>query len=390
MLLQGPQKIAVLLCKFTDTSGTEQNPVAFYKDLFANRGTGGLNDYFAAASLGAINLDGSKVFGWKTIKSKSADYVAANTSRQSKIDGALAAFGEVDKTKFKGVVAIFNTSVGDAGTATDVLAGPGDVNGTFLGHELGHVFGLEHSFDQSTRKNIWWSAPGEYFDNDDIMSAMSCAGDIGHRFSPRGPQLNVAHLDRMGWMPPERIWQPNGENSSSDDTIDIVALEHPETPGYLAALLGDVYVEFRLSDGWDSAIGSPCVLLHKRRDPNTLVLASDAASFNNHWQPGQAYGSSPNQLAVLGGSRIEIISYNLQGRTARIHLQKVAKRVIADGPGVGIGGIEQDGGGILILPNGGIVHIPPRSPVLILSENSNILYSGLQQPGTLLNVPGSR
>ena len=75
MPLQGPQKIAVLLCKFSDTAKTEPNPASFYRDLVLKRGTGGLNDYWVAASLGAINLDGSQLFGWKTLETTRADYL---------------------------------------------------------------------------------------------------------------------------------------------------------------------------------------------------------------------------------------------------------------------------------------------------------------------------
>ncbi len=57
MALTGSQKFAVLLCKFSDSADTEPRSVAFMQDLCARRGTGGLNDYWIAASLG--NDDGS-------------------------------------------------------------------------------------------------------------------------------------------------------------------------------------------------------------------------------------------------------------------------------------------------------------------------------------------
>lgn len=283
----------------------------------------------------------------------------------------------MDSSKFNGIVAIFNTSVGDAGAAGGVLAGPDDVNGTFLGHETGHLFGLSHSFDASARKNSTWSAPGEYFDEYDIMSAMACDGDSGHRFSPRGPLLNVAHLDRMGWLPASRVWHfPTG--SSGEDTIDIVALEHPGVPGFLAAELGGVFVEFRMPHGWDAGIGHPCVLMHERRDPNTLILASDATTFNNEWQPGQTHGPPPVILSVDGGNRIEVISFNLPAKTARIRLRHVVTRIPLLVAGREFRGVREDGGGILILPNGKIVRIPPRSPVLILAEGATVISGGLQ------------
>ena len=65
MGLKGSQRIAVLLCKFADAVRVEPQPRSYYEDLVAKRGTGGLNDYWRAASLGSIDLDGSQVFGWE-------------------------------------------------------------------------------------------------------------------------------------------------------------------------------------------------------------------------------------------------------------------------------------------------------------------------------------
>lgn len=109
-----------------------------------------------------------------------------------------------------------------------------------------------------------------------------------------------------------------------------------------------------------------------------MILTSDAGTFNNQWQPGQAYGASPLQLSVLGGNRIEVISFNLKEKTARIRLRHVARRIIVDGPGIPLGGITRGGGGILILPNGKIVRVPPSSPILILAESSTLISAGFQ------------
>src|SRR5258708_1365896 len=170
MSLQGSQPLAVFLCEFYDTAGTEPQPADFFRQMFAARGVSGLNDWWIAASLGAINLDGSQVFGWRTLKSSKAAFLAAHPGRWDKISGGAAAFPEVDVTKFAGVVTIFNVDVGDAGTQNGVLGSATAMSPTFFGHETGHVFGLQHSFDQSTRKAATWSAPGEYFDRQDIMS----------------------------------------------------------------------------------------------------------------------------------------------------------------------------------------------------------------------------
>jgi hypothetical protein len=111
---------------------------------------------------------------------------------------------------------MFNVDLGDAGEAggIGVLASPAAMSVTFLGHETGHVFGLEHSFDQSDRKLVDWSAPGEYFDMYDVMSAMNVylTYDRNQKFGGSGPLLCSANLDRMGWLPASRVWSPTGPN----------------------------------------------------------------------------------------------------------------------------------------------------------------------------------
>ncbi len=367
MSLNGSQKLAVFLCKFSDNSNVEPHPADFYNELFAQRGSGGLNDYWIAASQGAINLDGTEIFGWRALKEKQADFVKAKPGRWDKVKGAIDAFPEVDTSKYAGVVAMFNVDVGDSGTQGGVLASPSAMSVTFLGHETGHVFGLEHSFDQSDRKDADWSAPGEYFDSYDIMSAMNVYSTFHQKFGECGPLLCAANLDRMGWLPASRVWSLNGGNSSGSDEFDIVSMSHPETPGYLAAKVGGVYAEFRTKENWDESIPRPSVLIHQMVDPNAVVIASDNHNYINDWQPGQMYGVSDLEMAIHGGIQIRIKSFDLQANKARIAVRVGASRPYVVGPGLVFGGVASDGGGWLIL-NGKIVRIPPRSPVMMLAE----------------------
>jgi hypothetical protein len=370
----GSQRLAVFLCKFSDNSNVEPRPADFYQELFALRGTGGLNDYWIAASLGAINLDGTEIFGWRTLNENQTDFLKARPGRWDKVKGAIDAFPEVDTSQYAGVVAMFNVDVGDAGTQGGVLTSPGAMSVTFLAHETGHVFGLDHSFDQSERKDASWSAPGEYFDMYDIMSAMNVHSTFDQRLGERGPLLCAANLDRMGWLPSSRVWSASGGNSSWSDEIDIVSMSHPEIPGYMAAYVGGIYVEFRTQENWDQGIPQPGVLLHRMVDPNAVVLASDRQNYVNDWQPGQMYGASDVEMAIQGGIQIRIKSFDLYGKRARISLRVAASRPYVVGPGQIFGGVASDGGGFLIL-NGKIVRIPPHSPVMALAEEMATLIT---------------
>lgn len=364
MSIIGSQKFAVLLCKFHDAPDVEPQPTHFFVDLFMKRGTGGVNDYWMEASLGHINLDGSEVFGWRVLSENRVAFINTHPGRWDKIQGAIAAFPEVDTSKYAGVVAIFNQDPGDAGASGGVLAGPGDTNVTFMAHETGHHLGLEHSFDQSDRTLISWSAPGEYYDEHDVMSAMHVHSDIGHRFSPRGPLLNTANLDRMEWLPAARVWSSPTKNSSDRFQFDLVSLSHPEIPGFLAAKIGGRYIEFRMNERWDLGISRPCVLIHELHDGNSVVVASDRASWNYEWQPGQRFGPSDFVMSTRGGVRIYIESFNLAAKTARISLEVQAGRRLVAGPGRIVGGVAEGGGGWIILPSGRRVPVPPRGPLL--------------------------
>ena len=61
MSLQGPQKLAIL---FVNSAIAQILNRILYRSMkiYSSKETRGLNDYWIEASLGAINLDGSKVF----------------------------------------------------------------------------------------------------------------------------------------------------------------------------------------------------------------------------------------------------------------------------------------------------------------------------------------
>jgi hypothetical protein len=405
MSLSGSQPFAMLLCQFADFATDEPHPVAHYQSLIEQAGTGGLADYWAAAALNQINLAGSKVFGWKVLPATQGQYLAANPSRWQKIQGAIDAFRpEVNVNQYFGVIAVFNHDGLDTGAAFQgagagrgVVCGPGDTNVTFLGHETGHLFGLSHSYDTSSRKLIYWSAPGEYYDMHDIMSAANVYADTSSRFEKAGPLLAAPNLDHLGWLDPSRVWTPS-HGSSFQDQVELVSLGHPEVSGTLAAKIEDLYVEFRTADGWDKAIPRPAVLIHSWQDPDAVVLASDPVNHVNDWQPGQVYGPTalhelfsrkgvkvgttfvPIEAEFfLGGTWVAVESFNLQAKTARITITHQARPKILSGPRLFervvpiVGGLAQEGPGWIVLPSGSMIPVPRGSPVLEVLDRLAII-----------------
>jgi len=369
--LQGSQKIAFLLCKLSDFPNMEPQTETWFERLVA-RGTGGLNDYFMDNSMGAINLDGSVVSNWKQLDVDLATFKKNNPSRWDKVNAAITAHG-VDQDDYKAVVAVYNVDVGDSGSSGGVLAGPGEVTPTFVAHELGHLFNFDHSFDQSSRKKESWSAPGEYYDRHDIMSARNVDAFTHSEFGMSGPLMNAPNRMYMEWLPANRVWNHPSPFSSSVHSFDLVSLGHPEVPGPLAAVIGGLFLEFRTEDRWDAGIPRDCVLIHSMAGANSVVLASDASNFVNDWQPGQTYGPSDLEMSINGGTRITVESFNLDAKTARITVRRQVKPPFVVGPAITIGGVEGDGGGWIILPSGKRVPIPPRSPLVIVLEQLSIL-----------------
>ena len=66
---------AVLLCQFSDSPAPAETP-AYYADMFINRGTGGVADYFHDVSYGNIDFAGSVVRGWYRQSQTQAQEVA--------------------------------------------------------------------------------------------------------------------------------------------------------------------------------------------------------------------------------------------------------------------------------------------------------------------------
>src|SRR5205085_1063593 len=140
-----------------------------------------------------------------------------------------------------------------------------------------------------------------------------------------------------GWLPASRVLTDSLGSSSESFAFDLISLDHPEIPGYLAAKIGDLYLEFRTNDGWDSGIPRPTVLIHKLMESgrNSVALTSDKSTFDLQWQPGQVYSPSPVELFTIGGTRVFIESFDLSevrrrgrrrsGKSARIRVERVAR-----------------------------------------------------------------
>jgi hypothetical protein len=366
------QKCGVFLCRFLDSVDAPAQPASYFRRLFLGRGHQTLNDYWSEISMGAIDLETTEIHGWRTLPVTTTDFVAANPMRGARIRNAAGYFTGVDLGQYAIVIVVSNGNIMDAGSDNGVLVNLDIVNATFMAHEMAHCFGLPHSFDFSERRAADWSGPGEYYDRYDIMSAMNVHALPHPEYVQIGPRLCAHFVNLKGWMPPERIWQPPVSRGSRSyfATFDLVALGHPEQPGYLMATVGDYTIEFRLKEGWDDGIPRHGILIHKIINHSPYIYASDQAAEIYDWQPGQTWNSTPERLTWSGNTSVYVDSFDLVNYTARIRVGVTAAHPPFEDEtlaGQLFGGIKVDGGGFIII-GGRIIPVPPRGPAIAFLE----------------------
>jgi hypothetical protein len=149
-------------------------------------------------------------------------------------------------------------SVGGSGTYWVHSTVPG-LQLFYNAHESGHGYDLSHAN----------SAVGdvEYGDPWDVMGR---AFTFPGRYMESGPGLTGPHLDRLGWLSPDRIVTWDSRRSATR-TVTLTPLSRRAATGaHLAKVVtrDRVYtVEFRTPDGWDRGLprARPAVVIHELR-----------------------------------------------------------------------------------------------------------------------------
>lgn len=366
---------AVLLCKFSDDL-TEPFVRSFYEDLFTTSGVGTHNmvDFFRDVSHRRIDVSGTRVFGWYTLPKKRADYKGSGPNpagRDELVNWARQAASDagVDLTPYVGVVVCMNVQTDLFGGGGRVVCDNLSMEPSVLGQEMGHGYGLAHSrADGSTV---------DYMDHWDVMStrdSVYMAADP--RYTLIGPILNAANMAGRGWLDEARVW--NAPPTGVDGTVVLRPLVRYDLPGPLAARVGNYLVEFRVKESWDAAIPEPAVLVHRFEDNRSYIMS--AIGGRQDLVRGSVFQVGDPGVPFLPWTRVEVLGLDPGGYTATLKIaERPAIRIPVPRVGIGtiLGGVAEDGGGLIIVGEK-VVPIPPRSPALeILTQLATLHASDL-------------
>ncbi len=324
----GPTPWAVLMCKFSDVAA-QPRPQAFFDTMFTSVGAGsmGLFDYWSTNSNGTISLAGTTTFDWQTMPLSLATATSTGVSRFGLVKACIDTHDpsiNFATTTFSGIIAILNAPI-DSGSNGQVALSMDGVTRTyglvnldplawdvtFAAHEMGHGYGLNHSFAANSPACSRGAQPGEFCDRWDIMSALPVFSFPDPTFCntagqcPTGPSLSAAYRDLLGWIPSNRRIGLNSLSGGST-LVKLVGTETPQVPGNMLAKVAWGWsshydaIEFRRKVRWDQGIPRDTVQVrHMFNGVSTLQEASPGVF---EFLPGdRLFNTSENVgIAVLG------------------------------------------------------------------------------------------
>src|SRR5215217_7641766 len=310
----GPQRWAVILCRFGDATGVTPQPTTYYQNEM-----GFLDGYWGQLSYNIINLGGSQVFGWYNLPNPRSTYIPAGGSADlaSLANDCAAADPDINFPDYMGIMLAFNQDLdccswggGFTMNRDGVLrtysmtwmATWGWGNAFVMGHEMGHGFGLPHSHGPygATYDSRW-----------DVMSSWPTCSPPHPDFGCVGVHTIGFHKDALGWISSAQRYVAT---TAPDQSVLIERLALPTTSDFLVAQIPiggsttNFYtVEARKLVGFDDQIPGNAIVIHKvdtTLGTPAQVVDVDAVPDTDPnddgamWVPGEIFRDTANNIAV--------------------------------------------------------------------------------------------
>jgi hypothetical protein len=339
---------AIILCRFKGAAHhpTEPATEAFYRRLF-EPGSGGLVEYWRDASLGAIDITGSRVFDWVEVdlpRDKAGGWEKSNPvgpGRSGLVDAAIRAVlsGGGDRLDgFFSQIAIYceNWSVDTVPEAEQFAGSAFWIDGSADGrgkvtltpphaaditaHEMGHGFGMAHDANA---------------DATDFYQDPCCIMSQSALFQPPGwPGLFGAavclpHLIQRDWMYAHRVLRDGGAWTSQPDgaTFALAPINDPGAHANLGIALTvrppgdewDYHLEYARPTGWNRGLKEDVLFIRRIRPSRIGVTAAILGSVAVPTTPGDR----KQFVEPMGNTRFEVQRFASDGRIVKVTATKL-------------------------------------------------------------------
>jgi hypothetical protein len=339
---------AIILCRFKGAAPHPKEPAteAFYRRLF-EPASGGLVEYWRDASLGAIDITGSRIFDWVEVdiaRDKAGGWEKSNPvgpGRSGLVDAAIRAVlqdGDHRLDGFFSQIAVYceNWSVDDVPVAQQFggsafwIDGSADARGKvtltpphaadITAHEMGHGFGMRHDANAD--------ATEFYQDPCCIMSQSALFQPPGWS-SLFGSAVCLPHLIQREWMYSHRVLRDDGAWMSQPHgtTFVLAPINDPGAHANLGIALAvgppddvwDYLLEYARPTGWNRGLKGDFLFIRRLR-PSSI---GDTAAILGSIAVPAAPGERKQFVETTGNTRFEVQRLDAEGRIVKVNATKL-------------------------------------------------------------------
>lgn len=337
---------AIILCRFKGAAAHPSEPAveALYRRMFMP-GSGGLIEYWRDASLGNIDITGSRIFGWIEVdipRDKAGGFALSNPvgpGRSGLVDAAIRAVLAKDPRALDGFhsqMSVYNENWSSDNVPLDQqfagspfwidgsADGRGKVNLTpvheaqIVAHEMGHGFAMSH--------DVNFDATVAYADPCCVMSQRPLFTPDGwpSRF---GPAVCLPHLVQHSWMYGKRIFgDMNWTVPQGGINVRLAQISDPGADANLGAMLPmfkfedewDYFLEYVRPTSWNRGLSGDFVFIRRIRPSNAGPTAAILGSI-----PIPAGGAPADFVEPMGNVRFEARHISADGRIVSVNVRKL-------------------------------------------------------------------